>query len=93
MNAPGRRWTEEETKLALYLYFQLPFGQLHARNPEIQKLAQILNRPSNSVAMQLCNFASLDPKITSSGRKGLKGASAQPMKILKRLTPARCRKV
>lgn len=25
--------------------------------------------------MKLCNFASLDPKITESGRKGLDGAS------------------
>ncbi len=70
-----RRWTEEETILALYLYFQLPFGKLHSGNPEIQQLAVALERPSNSVAMKLCNFASLDPKITESGRKGLAGAS------------------
>lgn len=70
-----KRWSEEETLLALYLYFQLPFGKLHSRNPEIQQLAAVLGRPSNSVAMKLCNFASLDPKITESGRKGLAGAS------------------
>lgn len=70
-----RRWTDEETILALYLYFQLPFGKLHSGNPEIQQLAAALERPSNSVAMKLCNFASLDPKITESGRKGLAGAS------------------
>jgi putative restriction endonuclease len=81
MNAPGKRWTEAETKLALYLYFQLPFGQLHSGNPEIQRLADILDRTPSSVAMQLCNFASLDPKITSSGRKGLQGASAQAKRI------------
>ena len=69
------RWTEEETILALYLYFQLPFGKLHSRNPEIQQLAAALGRPSNSIAMKLCNFASLDPKIIESGRKGLAGAS------------------
>ena len=70
-----RRWSEEETLLALYLYFQLPFGKLHSRNPEILQLAEALDRPNNSVAMKLCNFASLDPKITDSGRKGLAGAS------------------
>lgn len=70
-----QRWTEEETILALYLYFQLPFGKLHSGNPEIQQLAVALGRPSNSIAMKLCNFASLDPKITESGRKGLTGAS------------------
>lgn len=81
MNAPARRWSEEETKLALYLYFQLPFGQLHSGNPEIQKLANLIDRSNSSVAMKLCNFASLDPKITSTGRKGLQGASAQDRKI------------
>ncbi|MFB0873905.1 MULTISPECIES: HNH endonuclease [unclassified Sphingobium] len=70
-----KRWSEEETVLALYLYFQLPFGKLHSGNPEIQQLAAALGRSSSSVAMKLCNFASLDPKITESGRKGLDGAS------------------
>ncbi len=81
LNAPGMRWSVEETKLALYLYFQLPFGQLHSGNPEIRKLASLLGRSNASVAMKLCNFASLDPKVTSSGRKGLQGASAQDKKI------------
>lgn len=70
-----RKWTEEETVLALYLYFQLPFGKLHSGNPEIKQLADAMERSPNSVAMKLCNFASLDPKITTSGRKGLTGAS------------------
>jgi hypothetical protein len=70
-----KRWSEEETLLALYLYFQLPFGKLHSGNPEIQELAAALGRTNSSVAMKLCNFASLDPKITETGRKGLEGAS------------------
>ena len=70
-----RRWSDEETVLALYLYFQLPFGKLHSGNSEIQQLATALGRSSSSVSMKLCNFASLDPKITESGRKGLDGAS------------------
>jgi putative restriction endonuclease len=70
-----KRWSEEETVLALYLYFQLPFGKLHLGNPEIQQLAAALDRSSSSIAMKLANFASLDPKITGSGRKGLDGAS------------------
>ena len=71
-----RPWTEVETILGLYLYFQLPFGKLHSRNPEIQQLAAAINRTNDSVAMKLCNFASLDPAITGSGRKGLVGASS-----------------
>jgi hypothetical protein len=70
-----RRWSEEETVLALYLYFQLPFGKLHSGNPQIQQLASAIDRSSSSVAMKLCNFASLDPKITEGGRRGLAGAS------------------
>lgn len=70
-----KRWNEEETLLALYLYFQLPFGKLHSGNPEVQELAAALGRTNSSVAMKLCNFASLDPKITDTGRRGLDGAS------------------
>lgn len=69
------RWSEVETKRALYLYFQLPFGQLHSANPEIIELANAIGRTPSSVAMKLANFASLDPKITETGRKGLAGAS------------------
>ena len=72
---PNRSWTHEETVLSLYLYFQLPFGKLHSGNPEIQQLAEKIGRTHSSVAMKLGNFASLVPKITESGRKGLAGAT------------------
>jgi len=75
------RWTEAETKRALYLYFQLPFGLLHSGNPEIIALASSLGRTPSSIAMKLANFASLDPKITETGRKGLAGATALDRKI------------
>lgn len=71
----NNRWTREQLKLAFYLYCQLPFGKLHSRNPEIIHLAGLLNRTPSAVAMKLVNFASLDPAITSTGRKGLDGAS------------------
>lgn len=71
----GRNWTEDELRVALYLYFQLPFGRLHSGTPDIIQMAKILDRSPSSVAMKLTNFASLDPKITETGRKGLKGAS------------------
>ncbi len=35
----------------------------------------MLGRTHSSVAMKLVNFASLDPKITETGRRGLSGAS------------------
>lgn len=80
----SKRWSEDETILALYLYFQLPFGQLHSRNPEIQRLADSIGRTHSSVAMKLANFASLDPKITDNGRRGLDGASKQDREVFAR---------
>ena len=73
--ASSSRWTEDQLKLAFYLYCQLPFGKLHSRNPEIIHLAGLLGRTPSALAMKLVNFASLDPAITSTGRKGLDGAS------------------
>lgn len=71
----------EQTIQALFLYFQMPFGRLHQRAPEIIELASAMGRTPSSVAMKLSNFASLDPKITSTGRKGLQGASAQDRSV------------
>jgi len=68
-------WTSYQLKLAFYLYCQLPFGKLTHSNKEIIRLAELIHRTPSSVAMKLCNFASLDPAIRNSGRKGLEGAS------------------
>ena len=68
-------WTSYQLKLAFYLYCQLPFGKLTHSNKEIIRLAGLIHRTPSSVAMKLCNFASLDPAIRNSGRKGLDGAS------------------
>lgn len=68
-------WTPEQVKLAFHLYCQLPFGRLHRGNPEVIALANLIERSPSAVAMKLVNFASLDPVITASGRKGLSGAS------------------
>ncbi len=72
----GKRWTRDELVVALNLYHKLTFGQLHARQPVIVALAEKLGRGANSVAMKLCNFASLDPALKLRGIKGLEGASA-----------------
>jgi hypothetical protein len=79
--AVGRRWTEDETRQALALYGRLEFGQFHQHNTDVIALAGAIDRTPSSVAMKLCNFASLDPKITSTGRKGLEGASKLDRKI------------
>lgn len=73
--AKGRRWVRSELVTALYLYGELPFGSFHKGNNKIQEYSALLDRTPSSLAMKLSNFASLDPVITSSGRKGLEGAS------------------
>lgn len=69
-------WTKEQVKLAFHLYCQLPYGRIHGRNPEIIALAKVVGRTSDAIAMKMLNIASLDPAITSTGRVGLRGASA-----------------
>lgn len=49
---------------------------MHSRNPEIIEHAELLGRTPSALAMKLTNIASLDPAITSTGRRGLAGASA-----------------
>src|SRR6186713_2996274 len=73
--ATGKRWTREELLIALNLYHKLSFGQLHARNPVIVDVARKLARPPGSLAMKLCNLASLDPTLRMRGIRGLTGAS------------------
>ncbi|RYD74548.1 MAG: HNH endonuclease [Verrucomicrobiaceae bacterium] len=58
------------------VYHKLTFGQLHSRHPVIIDLAEKLGRGANSVAMKLCNLASLDPALQLRGIRGLPGASA-----------------
>ncbi len=74
--AAGKRWTRNELLVALNLYHKLRFGQLHSRQPSIIALAEKLGRGANSLAMKLCNLASLDPALKLRGIKGLPGASA-----------------
>lgn len=74
-------WTDEQLKLAFYFYCQTPFGKLHSRNPQIVELAKLIGRTPDALAMKLVNFASLDPSITGSGRKGLSGASTRDRAI------------
>lgn len=69
-------WTRPQTLAALHVYFQLPFGQLHRGQPKIKQLAGWIGRSANSVALKLVNFASLDPQVIASGRRGMGNASS-----------------
>jgi len=75
--APPVKWTREHTLIALNLYCKLPFGQFNSTNPIIVEVAAKMGRNANSLAMKLCNLASLDPVQHARGVKGLEGASNQ----------------
>ena len=70
--AASRRWTQEEVRRVLALYLLTPFGQLHARNPAVIKLADELGRTPSAVALKACNLAALDDSLP---RKGMANAS------------------
>ena len=54
---------------------------MHKTNPEIVRTAKLIDRTPSSLAMKLVNFASLDPAITKTGRKGLGNASMEDRKV------------
>lgn len=64
------RWNEKDYLLTLDLYFKIKDSRttLGASNPQVQELAEKINRTPASVAMRLQNYAYYD----SEGEKGLK---------------------
>ena len=68
-------WTRQQLLVAFSLYCKIPFGKLHKGNPKIITYAALIGRTPSALAMKLTNIASLDPAITATGRKGLKGTS------------------
>lgn len=81
--APSVKWTREHTLIALNLYCKLPFGQFSSTNAIIVDVAARMGRNANSLAMKLCNLASLDPVQRARGVKGLEGASNQDREMWK----------
>jgi putative restriction endonuclease len=71
----GKPWLRDELIVVCNLYFSLPFGKMHARNPAVITMAKALDRTPGSVAMKLVNFASLDPAHHARGISGLTGIS------------------
>lgn len=71
----ARRWTREETILALALYCKIPFGKIHKNNKQIIEVAQSMLRSPASLSMKMCNFGRFDPELSSRGVKGLQHGS------------------
>lgn len=74
-----RNWTRDELLVALKIYCELEFGQFHQHQPRIIEVSDYLHRTPSSLAMKLCNFASLDPAMMG---KGLKSASKADAAIM-----------
>ena len=72
-----KNWTREELILAFNLYWQLDFGKMHSRTPEIIQLANIIGRTADAVAIRLTNFAHIDPYHQERGVKGMSGGRKQ----------------
>ena len=62
--------------VAFALYCRMPFGQISSRHPDIIRAAAAIGRTPTALSMKMGNIASLDPAITSTGRRGLRAASA-----------------
>jgi len=82
-NAPAVKWTREHLLVALNFYCKLPFGSFDRDNAVVKEVAAKMGRTSNSLAMKLCNLASLDPVQRARGVKGLEGASKQDREMWK----------
>lgn len=75
MKQGQKLWTRVELILAINLYCKLPFGRLHSSNPEVVRLAKLINRTPGSVTYKLVNLASLDPSLQERGVKGARNTS------------------
>ena len=69
-------WTRQQLLVAFDLYCRIPFGRITSRNTEIIRVAGLIGRAPAGLSMKMGNIASLDPAITSTGRAGLRSASA-----------------
>ncbi len=67
----GTKWEREESILALYLYCQIPFAKTKANNPEVIRLAKLIERTPSAVARKLGNFGAFDSLLQSRGVTGL----------------------
>lgn len=75
------KWHRDEIILALDLYFRLEPGQIHAKNPDVLALSELLNklpihtsrpdaekfRNPNGVGLKLSNFLAIDPNYEGKG--------------------------
>lgn len=71
----GERWTREETIIAFALYCRIPFNKSSKNHPEVQRIADLIGRSSDTVNLKVGNFGSLDPALKARNIVGLAHAS------------------
>ena len=74
---PRRNWTRPEQMKALELYLRTPFGRIHRGNPDIIKLARMINRTPSALSLKMSNFAALDPTIHQKGMGNFSKSDAE----------------
>lgn len=74
---PKNLWTRNEFMAVFNLYLKTPFGKMSRTNPDVIRLAALIGRSANSVALRLVNFASCDPILRQRGIKGMQGGMKQ----------------
>lgn len=66
-NAQNRKWSKDETVLALALYCKIPFGKISKSHPQVIELAKLLGRTPAAVSMKMGNFGRFDEELAQKG--------------------------
>ena len=80
-SSQSRKWTKDETVLALALYCKIPFGKIHKGHPQVIELAKLLGRTPAAVSMKMGNFGRFDDELAKKGVKGLSHGSALDQQV------------
>jgi len=65
----SRLWTRDEFIVAFNLYLTIEYKKISDQNPDVIKLAKLINRSPGSISIRLANFASVDPRRGKGGMK------------------------
>ena len=71
----GKRWTRDETILALSFYYETPYGKINRSNKYLQSMADLMQRSLSSLIMKMVNLASLDESLLRRGVTSLPHSS------------------
>lgn len=66
-----RNWSREETLIALYLYYTIPFQKVGKSNKVIQSYAELIKRTPSALGMKIGNLGRLDPTLKAQQISGL----------------------